>query len=78
MEAMKRARATVRFEPEIHRVLRLNAAAMERSVSELVNDAAGLAPGEDAEDLEAFEQRRSGPMLSFDQVVKDLRRRGRI
>jgi hypothetical protein len=58
--------------------LRLKAAATERSVSELVNEAVGLALGEDAEDLEAFEQRRRGRVLSFDQVVKDLRRCGRI
>jgi hypothetical protein len=76
MEALKRA--TVYFDPEIHRALRLKAAATERSISELVNEAVELALAEDAEDLEAFEQRRGGPVLSFDEVVKDLRRRGRI
>jgi len=76
METTKRA--TVYFDPEIHRALRLKAAATERSVSDLVNEAVGLALGEDAEDLEIFEQRRGGPLLSFDEVVKDLRRRGRI
>ena len=76
METSKRA--TVYFDPEIHRALRLKAAATERSVSELVNEAVELALGEDAEDLETFEHRRHGPVLSFDDVVKDLRRRGRI
>ena len=71
-------RATVYFDPEIHRALRLKAAVTERSVSELVNEAVGLTLREDAEDLEAFAQRRSDPTLSFDEVVKDLRRRGRI
>jgi len=76
METSKRA--TVYFDPQIHRALRLKAAATERSVSELVNEAVGLALGEDAEDLEAFAQRGGGPLLSFDEVVQDLRRRGRI
>ncbi len=76
MEISKRA--TVYFDPEIHRALRLKAAATERSVSELVNEAVGLTLREDTEDLEAFAQRRSDPVLSFDEVVKDLRRRGRI
>ena len=76
MEATKRA--TVYFDPEIHRALRLKAAATERSISELVNEAVELALGEDAEDLEIFEQRRDGPLLSFDEVIKDLKRRGRI
>lgn len=71
-------RATVYFEPEIHRALRLKAATTERSVSDLVNEAVELALGEDAADLEAFEQRREEPDLSFDEVVKDLRRRSRI
>ena len=76
MEMTKRA--TVYFDPEIHRALRLKAVAADRSVSELVNEAVELALGEDAEDLESFEQRRREPTLSFDEVVKDLRRRGRI
>ncbi len=76
METSKRA--TVYFDPEIHRALRLKAAATERSVSELVNEAVELTLGEDAEDLEAFAQRRGEPLLTFDDVVKDLRRRGRI
>jgi hypothetical protein len=71
-------RATVYFDPEIHRALRLKAATTERSVSDLVNEAVELALGEDAADLEAFEQRRGEPVVSFDEVVKDLRRRGRI
>ena len=71
-------RATVYFDPEIHRALRLKAAATERSVSELVNEAVGLTLREDAEDLEAFAERRGDPVLSFDEVVMDLRRRGRI
>lgn len=76
MEPSKRA--TVYFEPEIHRALRLKAAATDRTVSELVNEAVQLTLGEDAEDLEIFAQRRGGPSLSFDEAVKDLRRRGRI
>lgn len=76
MEASKRA--TVYFDPEIHRALRLKAAATEKSISELVNEAVELVLAEDAEDLETYEKRRGEPVLSFDEVVKDLRRRGRI
>ena len=76
MEASKRA--TVYFDPEIHRALRLKAAVTERSVSDLVNEAVELVLGEDAEDLEVVARRRNEPILSFEEVVKDLRRRGRI
>jgi hypothetical protein len=71
-------RATVYFDPEIHRVLRLKSAATERSISELVNEAVELALGEDAEDLEALAERRREPTLSFDEVVRDMKRRGRL
>ncbi len=71
-------RATVYFEPEIHRALRLKAAATDRSISDMVNDAVKLTLAEDAEDLEAFEARKREPSLDFEQFVKALRRRGKL
>jgi len=71
-------RATVYFDAHIHRALRLKAAANDRTVSALVNDAVRLALVEDAEDIEAFEERASEPVLDFEEFVKDLRRRGKI
>jgi plasmid stability protein len=71
-------RATVYFEPEIHRALRLKAAATDRSISDMVNDAVKLALAEDAEDLAAFEERAHEKSVDFETVVKSLRRRGKI
>jgi hypothetical protein len=71
-------RATIYFEPEIHRALRLKAAETDRSVSELVNEAVQLSLVEDAEDLAAFDERASEPHLPYEVVVKDLKRRGKI
>ena len=71
-------RATVYFEPDIHRALRLKAAASDRSISEMVNDAVKTALVEDAEDLAAFSERRKARNLSFDTFVQHLKRRGRI
>jgi hypothetical protein len=71
-------RATVYFDAELHRALRLKAVETERSVSELVNEAVKLTLAEDAEDLAAFEDRAAEPNLPFEDVVKDLRRRGKI
>jgi len=71
-------RATVYFEPEIHRALRLKAAATDRSISDMVNDAVKLALAEDAEDLAAFEERAHEKSLDFETVVRSLRRRGKI
>ncbi|MGA6994321.1 MAG: hypothetical protein WBX50_10535 [Candidatus Deferrimicrobiaceae bacterium] len=74
--AMKRA--TVYFDSQIHRALRLKAAETDRSISELVNDAVRLNLAEDAEDLAAFEERANEPNLVFEDVLKDLRKRGRL
>ena len=71
-------RATVYFEPEIHRALRLKAASSDRSISDMVNDAVKLTLAEDADDLEAIEKRKREPNLDFEQFVKALKRRGKL
>lgn len=71
-------RATVYFEPHLHRALRLKAAETDSSVSELVNEAVREALSEDADDLAAFEDREKEPELMFEEVAKDLKRRGKI
>ncbi len=71
-------RATIYFDAEVHRALRLKAAETDRSVSQLVNEAVKLNLAEDAEDLAAFEDRSREPNRLFEDVVKALRRRGKI
>jgi len=66
-------RATIYFEPEIHRALRLTAAASDRSISDMVNDAVKRALAEDAEDLEAFEKRKREPNLDFERAADSFR-----
>jgi hypothetical protein len=71
-------RATVYFDPALHRALRVKAAETDRSLSDIVNEAVKLSLLEDAEDLAAFEERAGEPSLAFEEVVKDLRRSGAI
>ncbi len=71
-------RATVYFDPALHRALRVKAAETDRSLSDLVNEAVKLSLVEDAEDLAAFEERAVEPDVSFEDVVKDLKRSGTI
>ena len=71
-------RATVYFDPRIHRALRIKAAETDCSLSELVNEAVRRSLAEDAEDLAAFDERASEPDLLFEEVVKDMRQRGKI
>ena len=71
-------RATIYFEPAVHRALRVKAADTDHSLSELVNAAVRRSLAEDAEDLEAFETRKKERNLRFDAVLKDLKRRGKL
>jgi hypothetical protein len=71
-------RATVYFEPSVHKALRVKAAHTDNSVSELVNAAVRRTLAEDAEDLATFERRAKEPSLSFEAVLKDMKRRGKL
>ena len=71
-------RSTIYFDPDLHRALRLKAAAMDRSISDVVNDAVRQTLSEDAADLEVFEKRRREPTLDFEAVVLGLRRSGKL
>ena len=71
-------RATIYFNPNVHRALRLKAAETDRSISDLVNEAVNLSLAEDDEDLAAFKERKSERNLAFENVLKDLKKRGTI
>jgi hypothetical protein len=71
-------RSTVYLEPAVHRVLRLKAAETDRSISDLVNEAVKTSLAEDAEDLAAFEERAAERSVSFEKVVREMRRRGKL
>ncbi len=76
--AIQAKRATVYLDPELHKALRLKAVETSRSVSDLVNDAVKEALAEDAEDIGAFGERVGEPLIAYDEMVKRLRRDGRI
>lgn len=78
MSEIRQKRATVYFDPFLHRALRLKAAETDRSVSDLVNEAVKAALAEDASDIESFEVRDTEPDYAFEEVVKDLKRCGKI
>ncbi|MFZ4985116.1 MAG: CopG family transcriptional regulator [Blastocatellia bacterium] len=71
-------RSTIYFSPDLHRALRVKAAHTQRTVSDLVNDAVRLALREDQEDLAAFAEREAEPVLSYEELLKDLKAHGKI
>ena len=78
MAVQSAKRATIYLDPQLHKALRLKAVETSKSVSELVNEAVREALAEDAEDIAAFEQRVAEPLISYDEMVKRLKRDGRI
>ena len=71
-------RATVYLDPNLHRALRVKAAETHYSVSDLVNAAIRRSLAEDAADLAEFEARAQEPAVAFEDVLRDLKRRGKL
>ena len=71
-------RATVYFDPIIHKILKLKSIETSKSISEIVNEAVKASLAEDAEDIMAFEERAKEPLISFSEMVKRLKSDGRI
>jgi len=76
--ATETKRATIYFDPDLHKALRLKAVETSRSVSDLVNEAVRENIAEDAEDLAAFDERANEPLISYEEMVKRLKKDGRI
>ena len=76
--ATQTKRTTIYFDPNLHKALRLKAVETSRSVSELVNKAVREALSENAEDLLAFEERTDEALISYEQMIKRLKKDGRI
>lgn len=76
--ATETKRATIYFDPDLHKALRLKAVETSRSVSDLVNEAVRETIAEDAEDLAAFDERVNEPLISYEEMVKRLKKDGRI
>jgi hypothetical protein len=71
-------RATVYFDPAIHRVLKVKAAETSTSISDIIDKAIRRELLEDEEDLRVFKERMSEPTISYDKLVADLKKNGKI
>ena len=71
-------RSTIYFDPAIHQALKLKSASTDVSVSELVDEAVRLLMLEDQEDLESIADRVSEPVMSYETLLSDLKKHGKI
>ncbi len=72
-------RATIYFDPKLHRELRRRAAACEMSISKFVNDALREQLDEDEDiDLAVLEKRRREPARPYEEFRREMKRRGKL
>ena len=66
------------FEPVTYEALRVRASEAEVSISDYVNRAVLDAIDEDLYDLAIIEERRNEPGIPLEDVIADMKRRGRL
>jgi hypothetical protein len=75
---MEESKRIIYFDADVHRALRLRAAACNRSISDMVNEAVRMTSAEDADDLRDVEQREEEESIGFEEFVSSLRKSGRL
>ena len=71
-------RATIYLDPDLHKALKLKSIETSQSISALVNQAIRESMADDAEDLSAFAERISEPLVSYENMVLRLKKDGII
>jgi predicted HicB family RNase H-like nuclease len=71
-------RATVYFEEDLHKALKMKAIESDSSLSDIVNQAIRYTLEEDLDDLEAIEARKEEGEISYEAFLKELKSRGQI
>jgi predicted transcriptional regulator len=71
-------RATVYFDPDIHKALKIKAAVTNKSISEFIDQAVKNEFADDEEDIRSIRERASESTVPFEKVLKDLKSNGKI
>ena len=72
----KLKRATIYFEPKLHSALKIKSVQIDKTMSEIVNEAIRHILAEDLEDLTDHHNRISEPNIEFQEVLKELKTGG--
>ena len=71
-------RATIYFDDDLHRALRMKSADTHRSISELVSDAVRESLREDEQDLAVIADRQKEKTVSYEELLATLKANGKI
>ncbi len=69
-------RTTIYLDSQLHQAVKMRAVQSHSSVSDLVSEAIRLSLKEDAIDLKAIKDRAREPAVSYESVLKNLKRDG--
>lgn len=72
----KRRATMVYLDPDIHQASKIRAAAAGWSLSDQVNEALRSKLREDEKDLDIFRKRKHEPPIPYEEVLRDMKRRG--
>ncbi|MCF6270220.1 MAG: hypothetical protein L3J41_10940 [Melioribacteraceae bacterium] len=76
--AMLTKRATIYFDPLIHKTLKMKSVEVSKSLSEIVNDLIRKEFLEDESDLNVFADRVSEPTVTYESMLKKFKLDGKI
>ena len=76
--SIKTRRSTIYLEENLHRALRLKAAEVDASMSDIINDALRASLEEDADDLADIRERKRESSVSFEDFVTSLKAGGKL
>lgn len=71
-------RATVYFDPDIHKALKIKAAVTNQSISEFIDQAVKNEFADDEEDIRSIRERSNEATVPFEKVLRDLKSNGKI
>jgi hypothetical protein len=71
-------RITVYLDPQLHKVLRLKAVETSISISQIIDEALRKELAEDEQDLKVFKARAKEPTVSYEKLLAELKRDGKI
>lgn len=71
-------RSTIYLDAKLHHALKIKSAETDNSISELVNDAVKFSLAEDSIDISAIRQRKNEPAIAFEDILKKLKKNGKI
>jgi hypothetical protein len=71
-------RTTIYLDEQLHHALHIKALETKHSVSDLISESVKYSLAEDAADYEAFEDRKNEPAVTFQSVLKKLKKNGKI